>query len=226
MDLEKSFGFVSSFNFVPERYDVSQHLRQNLANNGFEVGVHGLRHDGRLFASRHIFRRRAIRINYYLKKWGSSGFTSPSMYHRLDWMHELKIKHATTTFDTDPFEPQPDGMATVFPFWVEGDSNQSGYVELPYTLPQDFTLFVILKEKTINTWKQKLDWIAEKGGMALVNVHPDYMDFDGGKLGIQQYPAQYYAEFLNYVKAKYEGQYWNVLPRQIAHFWSTLSTAT
>ena len=45
-----------------------------------------------------------------------------------------------------------------------------------------------MKEKNIDIWKQKLDWIAENGGMALVNAHPDYMNFDGGKLGIEEYP--------------------------------------
>ena len=224
--LEESLGFRSSFNFVPERYKVDQTLRNNLLNKGFEVGVHGLKHDGRLFASRRIFQQRAIRINHYLKEWGSSGFTSPSMHHRLDWMHELKIRHATSTFDTDPFEPQPDGVGTIFPFWVQRHSNQSGYVELPYTLPQDFTLFVILKEKTIDTWKHKLDWIAKKGGMALLNSHPDYMNFDGKKLGIEDYPVEYYEEFLNYIKTKYKDQYWHVLPKKMAHFWSPSSSAS
>ena len=35
MDLEKSFGFVSCFNFVPERYDVSHELRQNLSTRNW-----------------------------------------------------------------------------------------------------------------------------------------------------------------------------------------------
>jgi hypothetical protein len=30
-------------------------------------------------------------------------------------------------------------------------------------------------EKTISIWKKKLDWIVEKGGMALLITHPDYM---------------------------------------------------
>src|SRR3990167_5067916 len=42
--LEKKLGFMSSFNFVPKRYDVSPELRSYLSNNGFEVGVHGLYH--------------------------------------------------------------------------------------------------------------------------------------------------------------------------------------
>jgi hypothetical protein len=29
-----------------------------------------------------------------------------------------------STFDTDPFEPQPDGMGTIFPFWVPNQDPQ------------------------------------------------------------------------------------------------------
>ena len=219
MDLEKRLGFRSSFNFVPERYRVDPTLRTQLVENGFEVGVHGLNHDGKLYKSRKIFQERAAKINGYLKAWNAVGFRSPAMHHNLEWIHDLDIEYDASTFDTDPFEPQPDGVGTIFPFWVSKDGTQDGYVELPYTLPQDFTLFVLMKEKNIDIWKQKLDWIAENGGMALVNTHPDYMNFDGGKLGIEEYPAQYYEEFLEYVKDKYEGQYWHVLPREMARFW-------
>ena len=56
-------------------------------------------------------------------------------------------------------------------------TDQKGYVELPYTLPQDFLLFILLQEKNIDTWKKKLDWIVDHGGMALFIAHPDYMNF-------------------------------------------------
>ena len=234
MDLEESCGFRSSFNFVPERYNVSESLRNEITSRGFEVCVHGLKHDGKLFSSKRVFQKRAISINRYLMEWNSLGFTSPSMHHNLDWMHELNIAYDTSTFDTDPFEPQPDSARSIFPFLVykrlDGStaSNAPGfndfkhpsfYVELPYTLPQDHCIFIIMKEKTIDIWKQKLDWIAEKGGMALLNTHPDYMNFVSRKFSFEEYPAQYYKGFLEYIKSKYYGQYWHALPSQIAHFW-------
>jgi len=49
MRIEKSLGFKSSFNFVPERYQVDKSILKELVKNGFEVGVHGLNHDGKLF---------------------------------------------------------------------------------------------------------------------------------------------------------------------------------
>ncbi len=112
-------------------------------------------------------------------------------------------------------------MGTVYPFWVDCSWNGKGYVEIPYTLPQDFTLFVLMQEENPEVWQRKLDWIVEKGGMALLNTHPDYMNFNGDKLGIEEYPVEYYRQILEYVKSKFHGQYWHVLPRDIARFLAT-----
>jgi peptidoglycan/xylan/chitin deacetylase (PgdA/CDA1 family) len=215
--IEKESGFVSSYNFVPERYNVSPELRQKLVNLGFEVGIHGLNHDGKLFSNRKIFNERAERINYYIKQWNAVGFRAPAMHHNLGWIQDLNIEYDLSTFDTDPFEPQPDGMKTIFPFIVKDEEREKKYVEMPYTLPQDFTLLILMKED-ISIWKNKLDWIAEKGGMALVNVHPDYINFMNEKT-LEEFPIKYYIEFLKYVKLKYENKYWNVLPKEAAKFW-------
>ncbi|HEX8950104.1 MAG TPA: hypothetical protein VF790_14145, partial [Dissulfurispiraceae bacterium] len=179
-----------------------------------------LYHDGKYYTSREVFHRRAVEINKYLRAWGAVGFRSPSMLHNLEWIHDLDIKYDASTFDTDPFEPQPTGMGTIFPFWVGKNGTTEGYVELPYTLPQDFTLFVLFQEHGIDIWARKLDWIARKGGMALLNVHPDYMRFDGRQPDIEEYPAGRYEAFLKYVGERYGGEYWHVLPRDMAEFWT------
>ena len=134
VELEKKYGFRSSFNFIPEgSYSVGRELREELEREGFEVGVHDLRHDGKLYSSQWKFAQQAARINEYLKDWGAAGFRSGFMFHNLQWLHGLEIQYDSSTFDTDPFEPQPDGVSTIFPFWVQGMGIR-GYVELPYTL--------------------------------------------------------------------------------------------
>jgi hypothetical protein len=225
-ELELSYGVRSCFNFVPEGdYQVPADLRDFLSSNGFEVGVHDLKHDGKLYWSRDGFRRNAQSINQYLKEWGAVGFRSGFMHHNLDWIHDLQIRYDSSTFDTDPFEPQPDGVDTIFPFWVPRSSSalnvqpstaSEGYVELPYTLPQDFTLFLLLQEKGIDIWKTKLDWIAAHGGMAMVDVHPDYLDLKGGGIPDTSYSIARYRELLEYVQRAYAGKYWAALPRQVA----------
>ena len=220
MEVEKQLGFVSSFNFIPERdYVVEKGLLLTFKENGFEYGVHGLNHDGKLFSSEVEFLKRAKKINYYLKDWGAVGFRAPAMHHNLDWIGALDIKYDLSTFDTDPFEPQSDGVGTIFPYWVPNKRHKDGgYLELPYTLPQDFTPFVLMREKTIKIWEEKTDWIAENGGMVLVNVHPDYISFDTDNNTAEEFSVNLYKEYLIYVKSKYGSEYWNPLPVEIAWY--------
>lgn len=225
MELEKSYGVCSAFNFVPERYDVSENLRHQLVENGFEVAVHGLNHDGKLYRDQSMFNARAKKINQYIEEWDASGFCSPASHHVLEWNYALNIEYDSSTFDTDPFEAQPDGVNSIFPFWVspseypnEAYMDHPGYLELPYTLAQDFYLLILMKHENADLWKRKLDWIVEKGGMALLITHPDYMYFGDGKQGFQEYPLEIYEEFLEYVTTKYEGQYWHGLPKELTAY--------
>jgi len=247
MQLEQELGFRSSFNFIPEGdYAVSRELREELAQNGFEVGVHDLHHDGKLYWTRSDFSQNARWINHYLKEWGAKGFRSGFMLRRLDWLHELDIQYDASTFDTDPFEPQPDGASTIFPFWItcpeseigsacglrasdlpagsgsafeprpSAFDSRSGYVELPYTLPQDSSLFLVLRERSPEIWLQKSDWIAQRGGMALINVHPDYLRFPGDPASPRTFPVAFYVQLLQYLKQHYNGAYWQPVPSELA----------
>ncbi|HAJ78723.1 MAG TPA: hypothetical protein DCO75_03045 [Fibrobacteres bacterium] len=221
MDIEEKFGMRSTFYLVPERYRVSQPLIDEIKQRGFGIGVHGLKHDGKLFLSYNTFKTNAEKINGYLRIWNTSGFSSPSMISRLDWMHHLEIDYSTSTFDTDPFEPQPEPVNTIFPFVVKNTDESNGFVELPYTLPQDFTLFILMQEKNISIWKRKTEWIAEHGGMALVNTHPDYMNFSNKKCSREQYPVDYYKDFILHVQADYKDLFWHVLSEEMAVFFKT-----
>lgn len=218
VEMEGRLGFHSSYNFVPEKYKVTAELRKDLEAKGFEVGVHGLNHDGKYFNSRAIFSDRARRINGYLKEWNAVGFRMPAMHHKLDWFHDLHIEYDASTFDTDPFEPFPDGVRRIFPFLVRDGDNGKGYVELPYTLPQDFLVFILLRERHLETWKRKMEWVVGKGGMVLLIVHPDYMNFGETEMRTEEYPAEYYRTFLEYVRDTYRGEYWNALPREISAY--------
>lgn len=85
--------------------------------HGFEVGVHDLKHDGKLFRSHAEFQNHAVRINRYLNDWGAGWFARDSCC--AIWsVYELNVQYDASTFDTDPFEPQPDGASTIFPFWI------------------------------------------------------------------------------------------------------------
>lgn len=235
-EIEMEHGFRSSFNFIPKgEYEVPADLISWLRENGFEAGVHDLRHDGTLFQSREAFRHDSAAINQQLKTWGAVGFRAGFMLHKLNWLHDLEIEYDSSTFDVDPFEPQPDGAQTIFPFWVSkpdteadvfpgkpsGPGNQlqtPGYIELPYTLVQDYNLFVVLKQRNIEIWTRKLRWLAEKGGMAMLDTHPDYMAMPGDQPGAYEFPIQYYRDFLDHIRTEYAGRYWVALPREVAAY--------
>lgn len=217
--IDLKYGIKSSFNIVPCKYTVPIATVRWLQNHGFEVGVHDYNHDGKLYRSRNIFDRRAATINRYLKEWNAIGFRSAAMHHNLDWISTLDISYDCSTFDTDPFEPQPDGVNTIFPYWYQNPATGKGFVEIPYTLPQDFTLFVIKGDKDCTIWKEKLKWIAEKGGMATVIVHPDYINFDTAeKKRFEEYQNDLYSDFLYHITTGYKGLYYNPLPGELASF--------
>lgn len=232
-ELEMELGFRSSFNFVAEDYPVDRGLQRYLVENGFEIGLHGLNHRGDMFSPVRRFLEEAPRINRYLREWEAVGFRAPSMYRDFQLLGLLEIRYDSSSYDTDPFEPLPRGLGTIFPQFIASNpqpvpSNLEpvtcnlhpphGFIELPYTLPQDHTLFLVLKEKDISIWKRKLDWIAEKGGMALLNVHPDYMALEGRANSGFSYPSRLYKEFLNYVLSAYKGDYWHALPKEVAEY--------
>ena len=218
-ELEIEHGFRSSFNFIPEGpYPDPVEIRAWLEAGGFEVGVHDLRHDGHLYESRKGFSHNAQRINHYLHEWRAVGFRSGFMLRQLEWLHDLDVLYDSSTFDTDPFEPQPEGSRTIFPFHVKAPfgERRPGYVELSYTLPQDSTLFLLLRERTTEIWKRKLDWIAANGGMALVNIHPDYVDFADNRFSNETYPSTMLSEFLTHIRENHGGAYWNPLAKELA----------
>lgn len=209
-NLEENLGFRSSFNFVPEGYRIDMNLVDELRQRGFEIGVHGLKHDGKLFSSRNEFERRAVRINQYLKEFGAVGFRSPLTHRNPEWIQLLNIEYDLSFFDTDPFEPIPGGTMSIWPFFL------GHFVELPYTLVQDYTLTAVLGETSPRIWLEKVDFIEEYHGMALLNSHPDYL----------REPAnmKIYSTFLSTMRDR--GGYWHALPRDVAQWWRNRALKT
>ncbi len=202
-DLEERLGFRSVFNFVPERYPIDHGLLSTLRQRGFEIGVHGLKHDGKLFSSQQIFRQRAAKINRYLHAWEAVGFRAPYMHRNPQWLQMLNVEYDSSFFDTDPYEPMPGGTMSVWPFLL------GSFVELPYTLVQDHTLMVVLNERTPRLWLDKVAFVEHWNGMALVNVHPDYLQ-KPERLAI-------YEDFLQAMTER--KNYWHALPRSVALWW-------
>ena len=209
VELEESLGFRSSFNFIPERYKIDEHLIRSLRERSFEIGIHGLKHDGKLFSSREVFNKRATKINKYLASFGAVGFRAPLTHRQPAWMQSLNIEYDTSFFDTDPYEPIPGGTMSIWPFEI------GHFIELPYTLAQDYTLMNFKKEKTPRIWLEKVDFIEKYHGMVLLNTHPDYL--------LNPKNRQIYETFLWLMKIR--GNTWHALPRDVAAWWRKRANA-
>jgi hypothetical protein len=167
------------------------------------LGIHGLKHDGRLFSSSGLFYKRAKKINQYVEDCHVDGFRSHYTYRNLKLIKALRIKYDSSYPDTDIYEPQPGGCCSLFPYFIDG------IVELPITLPQDHTLFNILKEKSIRLWIDKISTIERFNGMVLMVTHPDYFGNEMWRTSYEQVLA-HLASKVNY---------WHALPKEIAFWW-------
>ncbi len=170
LDIDDSFGIKASFQIVPEgRYPVTPEFLNRLRDRGFEIGIQDLNHDGRLFDEREEFRRRAALINRYGREYGAKGFRAGVLYRKPEWYQDLDFSFDMSMPNVAHLDPQRGGCCTVMPYFI-GD-----ILELPLTTVQDYTLFYVLNERSIDLWKVQLDRILAKNGLATFIVHPDYI---------------------------------------------------
>jgi peptidoglycan/xylan/chitin deacetylase (PgdA/CDA1 family) len=202
-EVERRHGIVSSWNFVAEEYPIPAGTFERVRAQGCEVGLHGITHDGYLFRSRRHFDEQLPKVHRYRREWDVEGFRSPATHRNADWMDELGCRYDSSFPDTDPFEPQPGGCCSIFPFRL------GATVELPITLVQDHTMWEILREPGIEPWMRKGRWIAEHHGLVNVIVHPDYVR-SADRLEL-------YSRFLGWLGALTGG--WHALPREVAAWW-------
>jgi peptidoglycan/xylan/chitin deacetylase (PgdA/CDA1 family) len=205
LEVERRHGFVSSWNFVAEWYPIERGLFDYIRASGGEIGLHAIKHDGKLFESRASFEANLPKIHRYMRDWGAVGFRSPATHRNPDWMPELGCLYDSSFPDTDPFEPQPGGCCSILPYFL------GEMVELPITLVQDHTLFEILRARSIDHWTQKSDWIIRNHGLINLITHPDYLDTPER--------LRMYEEFLVYISSQRNG--WHALPRDVAQWWRT-----
>ena len=203
LELERGLGLRSCWNFVPRRYELADERVQQLRADGFEVGVHGLYHDGRDLESHATLQERLPAIREAARRWQADGFRAPATHRDWELMTLLGFDYDSSYPDTDPFEPYGGGCCTWLPFF------NRELVELPLTMAQDHTLFVILRRHGAEAWVQKAELLRARGGMALIDTHPDYL-LDGRILDAYRELLERYAS---------DRTAWKALPVEVSRWW-------
>jgi hypothetical protein len=209
-DIERELGYSSSWNFVALRYHVHAETVRALQEEGCEIGVHGLLHDGHDLGPTRLMKKRLPAMRAYAAQWNAVGFRSPATQRAWELMPKLGFEYDSSYSDTDPYEPQPGGCCTYLPYFNEN------MVELPITLPQDHTMFFVLQESDADHWLHKAQQLRARHAMVLVLTHPDYARDARVTDG--------YRRLLNTFQG--DDTVWHALPKDVAAWWRKRSAST
>ena len=211
MNIDDSFGLKSSFQLIPEgRYKISTQLVQAIRDRGFEVGIQDLNHDGHLFRDKEEFLRRAERINQYGEAYRARGFRAAVLYRNQDWYDALHFSFDMSVPNVAHLDPQRGGCCTVMPYFIDD------ILEIPVTTTQDYMLFHLLSDYSLDLWTAQIDAILKKNGLVSFIVHPDYV--------IEQRARHTYCDLLGYLQQLNSSErLWFALPGEVDQWWRSRS---
>jgi peptidoglycan/xylan/chitin deacetylase (PgdA/CDA1 family) len=202
LDVERRKGLRSAWFFVPERdYRVADEQVAMLRASGCEIGLHGLHHDGRDLSPPELSVR-VPAMRAWAERWGAAGFRAPATHRSWELMPQLGFDYDSSYSDVARYEPQAGGSCSWLPFFIED------LVELPITMPMDHTLFEVLGHSDGSAWHEKAAFLRERGGMALLLTHPDYLD----EARLREYEC-----FLEEVAGDLTA--WCALPWEVSTWW-------
>lgn len=207
MDLDDAFGIKASFQVIPEvRYEVSDEFLRTLRDRGFEINVHDFNHDGDLFLDREEFLRRVARINDYGRKFRSAGYRSGVLYRNLNWYEFFDCSYDMSVPNVGHLDPQRGGCCTTKPYFI------GKILEIPVVATQDYTLFHILRQYSMDLWGRQIELILQQNGLISFIVHPDYL--------LEERARDVYTSLLDRLsQLRAESKMWIPLPRQLNDWW-------
>src|SRR5271165_713050 len=211
MDINDEYQIKASFQVVPEkRYPVPESYLSSIRDRGFEIGVQDLNHDGHLYSTRDEFLRRAELIRKYRKQFRATGFRAAILYRNLDWLPELDFSYDMSVPNVAHLDPQSGGCCTLFPYFI------GKTLEIPVTTTQDYSLFHIIGDYSLDLWKKQMGVILGKHGIMNFIVHPDYI--------VDEKPQQTYRDLLAHLsELRAEQNVWIPLPHEVDEWWRVRS---
>ena len=90
------------------------------------------------------------------------------------------------------------------------------FLELPVTTTQDYMLFHLLDERSIDLWKTQIDLITERNGLISFIVHPDY--------AMAREVKPIYKDLLSHLRDMQAVQaIWITVPSEVERWWRSRS---
>jgi hypothetical protein len=211
MDLDDSRCIKASYQVIPEkRYEVSDEYVSEIRSRGFEFNVHDLNHDGKLYRERKEFERRAEKINGYIRQYKTRGFRAGSMYRNQNWYDVFEFSYDMSVPNVAHLEPMRGGCCTVMPYFV------GKILELPLTLAQDYSVFHIMNDYSIDLWKQQLALLRRRNGLMSFITHPDYL--------IDRRARNVYESLLDFLREIIaQEKIWNACCGEVDRWWRARS---
>jgi hypothetical protein len=132
------------------------------------------------------------------------------MYRKQEWFDALDVSYDMSVPNVAHLEPQRGGCCTVMPYFI-GD-----ILELPLTTAQDYSVFHILGDYSIELWKKQIDLIRGKHGLISFITHPDYL--------IEKSARQVYRDLLGHLsRLRMTERLWIALPGEVDRWWRNRS---
>jgi hypothetical protein len=128
------------------------------------------------------------------------------MYRNLAWYDAFDFSYDMSTPNVAHLEPQRGGCCTVMPYFV------GNILELPLTTSQDYSLFHILNDYSIDLWKEQIELIHKRNGLISFITHPDYL--------IDERARKTYAQLLDHLRKLVDRTgIWAALPGEVDAWW-------
>lgn len=128
------------------------------------------------------------------------------MYRRQDWFELLDFSYDMSVPNAAHLEPQHGGCCTTFPYFI------GKILELPLTATQDYSLFNILRDHSIDLWKREIEMISKRNGLVSFIVHPDYI--------LKEREQRVYRDLLTHlISLREPSRLWFALPGEINEWW-------
>jgi hypothetical protein len=141
-----------------------------------------------------------------LKEYGARGFRAAVLYRRLDWYDAFEFSYDMSVPNVGHLDPQLGGCCTVMPYFI------GNVLELPLTTTQDYTLFNIFSDYSLDLWQRQIRLITENHGLVSFIVHPDYVRERGAR-------ETYVCLLAHLARLRSQGDIWMALPGEVDRWW-------